>query len=115
MAEYLVDLNATQAAIRAGYSAKTAGAIGGENLEKPEIAEAIAKAIAERSEKTGIDAAWVLKEAADVYQTARTSDKLPEALRALEIVGKHVDVQAFKERISQEHTFSEEAAKWLGR
>lgn len=42
--EYLVDLNATQAAVRAGYSKKTAGAIGGENLEKPEIQEAIQKA-----------------------------------------------------------------------
>ena len=35
--EYLIDLNATQAAIRAGYSPATAGAIGSENLKKPEI------------------------------------------------------------------------------
>ncbi len=35
--EYLIDLNATQAAIRAGYSEKTAGSIGQENLKKPEI------------------------------------------------------------------------------
>ena len=41
--EYLVDLNATQAAIRAGYSKKTAYSIGIENLRKPEIADAIAK------------------------------------------------------------------------
>ena len=40
--EYLVDLNATQAAIRAGYSAKTAYSIGQENLSKPEIANAVA-------------------------------------------------------------------------
>lgn len=39
--EYLKDYNATQAAIRAGYSARTAGSIGSENLEKPEILEAI--------------------------------------------------------------------------
>lgn len=39
--EYLTDFNATQAAIRAGYSAKTAHAIGWENLRKPEISEAI--------------------------------------------------------------------------
>lgn len=38
-AEYLIDLNATQAAIRAGYSAKTAYSIGPENLKKPEIAK----------------------------------------------------------------------------
>ena len=39
--EYLIDLNATQAAIRAGYSRKTAGVIGVENLKKPYIREAI--------------------------------------------------------------------------
>lgn len=43
IAEYLVDSNATQAAIRAGYSAKTAHAIGHENLKKPEIARLIAE------------------------------------------------------------------------
>ena len=42
VAEYLVDLNATQAAIRSGYSVKTATAIGTENLRKPQIADAIA-------------------------------------------------------------------------
>jgi phage terminase small subunit len=41
--EFLIDLNATQAAIRAGYSKKTAGAIGHELLKKPEIMEAIQK------------------------------------------------------------------------
>jgi len=41
--EYLVDLNATQAAIRAGYSAKTARSVGSENLTKPDIAAAIEK------------------------------------------------------------------------
>lgn len=43
IAEYLIDLNATQAAIRAGYSQKTAASIGEENLRKPEIAQAVAK------------------------------------------------------------------------
>ena len=44
--EYPVDFNATQAAIRAGYSERTAGSIGDENLRKPDIAEAIQKRIA---------------------------------------------------------------------
>ena len=44
--EYLIDLNATQAAIRAGYSKKTAYSIGDENLNKPEIKEFIAKRMA---------------------------------------------------------------------
>lgn len=50
--EYLVDLNATQAAIRAGYSKKTARAVGAENLSKPYIATAIHDAMAERSIRT---------------------------------------------------------------
>lgn len=41
--EYLIDLNATQAAIRAGYSPDTAGSIGAENLKKPEIKSRIDK------------------------------------------------------------------------
>ncbi len=45
--EYLIDLNATQAAIRAGYSQKTAGAMGAENLKKPYIREYIDKRLAE--------------------------------------------------------------------
>lgn len=63
--EYLIDLNATQAAIRAGYSPKTAQVIGGENLLKPLIKAAVDKAIAERSERTQIDADWLLKRLAD--------------------------------------------------
>lgn len=46
--EYLIDLNATQAAIRAGYSKKTAYSIGNENLKKPEISEYIEKRMAEK-------------------------------------------------------------------
>lgn len=60
--EYLVDLNATQAAIRAGYSSKTARVIAAENLAKPAIAAAIAEAQAKRSAKTGITAERVLTE-----------------------------------------------------
>ncbi|WP_244529164.1 terminase small subunit [Mesorhizobium muleiense] len=56
----MIDLNATQAAIRAGYSQKTAAAVGHENLTKPEIKAAIDAARVERSQETKIDAAWVL-------------------------------------------------------
>lgn len=59
--EYLIDLNATQAAIRAGYSAKTAGQIGEQNLKKLEIAEAIQTAMDERAERVEITADYVLQ------------------------------------------------------
>ena len=52
--EYLVDLNATQAAIRAGYSEKTAPEIGRQNLMKLDIKEAIAKRQQKRAERTEI-------------------------------------------------------------
>lgn len=64
--EYLIDLNATQAAIRAGYSPKTATAIASENLVKPNISAAIACAMAERSKRTGITQDRVLEELAKV-------------------------------------------------
>ena len=59
--EYLIDLNATQAAIRAGYSEKTAGSVGHENLTKPEIQEEIARLQEERSKSTQVDAEYVLR------------------------------------------------------
>ena len=58
--EYLIDLNATQSAIRAGYSEKTAGSIGQENLTKPDIQEHIQKLMTKRSERTEITADLVL-------------------------------------------------------
>lgn len=64
--EYLIDLNATQAAIRAGYSPDTAKAIGCENLTKPNIKEYIDKAIAERSKRTGINQDRVIRELARI-------------------------------------------------
>lgn len=59
--EYLIDLNATQSAIRAGYSERTARKIGQENLTKPDIIAAIQKAMDKRSERTEITADMVLQ------------------------------------------------------
>lgn len=64
--EYLIDLNATQAAIRAGYSPDTAKSIGSENLTKPDIQARIAQAMAERSRRTGVNADRVVMELAKV-------------------------------------------------
>ena len=64
--EYLIDLNATQAAIRAGYSPSTAGSIGNEILKKPEISKAIAQAMAERSKRTGVSQDRIVRELAKI-------------------------------------------------
>jgi phage terminase small subunit len=58
--EYLVDLNATQAAIRAGYSSKTAGQQGERLLKNVEIANSVQEAMDERSQRTEITADYVL-------------------------------------------------------
>ena len=60
--EYLVDLNGTAAAIRAGYSARSARAIAHENLTKPHIQDAIATAKAERSARTRVTQDLVIEE-----------------------------------------------------
>ena len=67
--EYLIDLNATQAAIRAGYSEKTAQEIGAQNLSKLIISEEIQKRMQKRSESTEITAERVLKEYAKIAFT----------------------------------------------
>lgn len=95
--EYLIDLNATQAAIRAGYSPETAGSIGNENLKKPEIRAHIDRAMAERSRRTGVNADRVVQElakiafvnASDVIdpETATIKeDALPEDTAAIQSV-----------------------------
>lgn len=62
--EYLIDLNATQAAIRAGYSPDTAEQIGYQLLQKTSVSNEIDKAMAERSKRTGINADRVIMEIA---------------------------------------------------
>lgn len=64
VAEYLIDLNATAAARRAGYSTKTADRIGPELLRKTCVSEAIQQAIQEREKRTEITQDMVLQETA---------------------------------------------------
>ncbi len=120
--EYLIDLNASKAAVRAGYSQKTARQIGSENLSKPDIQEAITNAKIGRSEALKIDAAWVLQQAVELHQRCmqeirparnpKTGKQIYDdegnalftfnaaaASRSLELIGKHVEVAAFKDRL----------------
>lgn len=66
--EYLIDLNATQAAIRAGYSAKTANRTASENLSKPVIQKRITELKADRNEKLNINASYVLQRLVEIDQ-----------------------------------------------
>nr|DAD73175.1 MAG TPA: Terminase small subunit [Myoviridae sp. ct25F5] len=107
--EYLVDANATAAAIRAGYSAKTAAVIGAENLIKPNIKNYISQRMAEKESQLIADQNEVLKyltsvmrgesrssvvvveNTGDFMSAAREMEKAPdekERLKAAELLGK---------------------------
>lgn len=92
--EYLIDLNATQAAIRAGYSPRNADKIGSELLGKTRVSDAIKTAMAERSKRTGINQDRILMELAKIAlvnpekvvnfdEATIREDALPEDLAAV--------------------------------
>ena len=139
--EFLIDLNGTQAAIRAGYSAKTANRIATENLSKPDIKRRIEELKQQRQEAIGVDASYVLQRLIDIDQmdardilnddgsvkpiydwpdvwrqsisgvdlmeisnsenVAATLKKIkwPDKIKNLELLGRHVSVAAFKDRL----------------
>lgn len=147
VAQYLIDLNQTQAAIRAGYSEKTAAEQASRLLTNVKVSEAIQAAMKARSERTEINADWVLKrlardataDLADLYtehgtlkpvhewpiawrtglvagiETVQERDgedaegkpvyatvrkvKLLDRTKLVELIGKHVEVGAFKEKV----------------
>lgn len=114
--EYLIDLNATQAAIRAGYSKESAGTIGSENMQKPEVLAHIASLKAARASKLEITADYVLDGLKTVAERAMQREALMKwnyqdrqmehvkdengndiwqfdsngANKALELLGKHI-------------------------
>lgn len=105
--EYLVDLNATQAAIRAGYKEKAARSVGAENLTKPDIQKAIQSAIKERQDRTGITQDRVLKELgkvafADANDSSESDLKYSNKLKALEMLGKHLGIFERPEKTTDE-------------
>lgn len=142
--EYLIDLNATQAAIRAGYSKKTASRIGPELLGKTCVSSAIESRKALRSARTQVDADYVLHRLVEIDQmdvldilnddgglkpvrewpkvwrttlsgldistTIANYDeeaienilkkiKWPDKVKNLELIGKHVTVQAWRDNV----------------
>lgn len=117
--EYLVDLNATQAAIRAGYSERTASRIGPQLLGKTCVREAIEKAQAKRARRVEVTQDYVLSNLVEVVertmQRAPVLDRKGEqvtdeegravwtfdakgANRALELLGKHLGIFTDKVR-----------------
>ena len=103
--EYLVDLNATQAAIRAGYSEKTARYIGQENLTKPVIQEAVQEARGKQQERTEVTADLIVKELFkiamnDAGDETNSHLKYSNKIKAMELLGKHLGM--FTDKVSVE-------------
>ena len=86
--EYLIDLNATQAAIRAGYSEKTAYRTGADNLKKPQIKNYIAARMAEKESQLIADQDEVLQ-----YLTAVLRGKSKASVLAREETGAEIVIQ----------------------
>lgn len=98
--EYLIDLNATQAAIRAGYSEKTAGQIGEENLKKPEIAALVQAAMDARSERTEITADYVLQ------SIVSTMERCKQVQPVFDRKGDPVEVETPDGGVARAYTFN---------
>ena len=124
--EYLIDLSATQAAIRAGYSAKTAYSIGQRLLKNVEVKEAINSAIKEREARTEITADYVLTNLREIVE--RCMQKQPvftkceqatdeqgraiwtfnarDAIKALELLGKNLGLFIDKTEIKADTNYT---------
>jgi len=94
--EFLVDLNATQAAIRAGYSKETAKQIASENLTKPDVQDALQKHFKRRQEKFEITEERIVKELAAIAfgHIGLVAEWGEEYMNA--IPKEHMDVEAMK-------------------
>lgn len=143
--EYLLDLNGKQAAIRAGYSPRSAEVQASRLLSNGKVAAAVAEEQQKRAERTRIDADWVLttlaeEKTADLaalyddagnlrpmrewpmafrrglvvgVETVHGDDgsvvrkvRLSDRVRHMEMIGKHVDVQAFSEQMRHSGTLT---------
>jgi phage terminase small subunit len=99
--EYLRDLKATGAAVRAGYSKNRAAEIGYQLLQKTTVSAAVAEAMSKRSKETGIDAKYVLVQAVKIHERCMREGHFNAvgAIKSLELIGKHVNVRAFMDRV----------------
>jgi phage terminase small subunit len=95
--EFVKDLNASQAAIRCGYSERSSRMQGSRLMTDDNILRRIEELKLERSERTKIDVDYVLKRATMMHEQCWDRDDAKNAIAALKLVGDHVNVQAFKQ------------------
>lgn len=100
VSEYLLDLNATAAARRAGYSARNADKIGPRLVGQSRVAAAIAAKKAERAAKSDLTAAWVLRRLAEEADLKGDGATHAARVRALELLAKHLGLLTEHLRLS---------------
>ena len=98
--EYLIDFNATQAAIRAGYSEKTAYSVGHENLSKPEIKSEIDRLTAQMTEKAIVTKEMVLQGLLDEARLYDEGASHSARVSAWAHLGKHLGIFMDKVELS---------------
>ncbi|MEE8289772.1 MAG: terminase small subunit [Nitrosomonadaceae bacterium] len=106
--EYMIDLNATQAAIRAGYSEKTADVIGCENLGKPSISERITELKESMCAKTRLTADFIINGLMEEAQYCSEGSSHGARVKAFEVLGKYKDLNLWKESV--EHSVDQSMA-----
>ena len=89
--EYVKDFSKSRAAEAAGYSPTYGASL----VQRPEIAAAIDRVLTDRLQASDIDAEWLLMEAVDNHMIARQRGKLSASNTALNIIAKHVFVDAY--------------------
>ena len=97
--EYAIDFNATQAAIRAGYSKKNAESIGYQLLQKTPVQAAIKKSMDKTAAKSDISVQWVLDGLKTIAVKGEREKDYSAANRSLELIGKHIGM--FVERTQE--------------
>lgn len=124
--EFIKDLNATQATIRAGYSERSSRNQGARMMANDDILKRIAELNQERLERVQIDADYVLRQAVKLHErcmqevepiTDRRGEEITDekgrtvygfdakgAVASLKLIGHHITVQAFKQQTATEIT-----------
>lgn len=104
VAEYLVDCNATQAAIRAGYSQKTAYSIGQRLMKDPDIQAQIQEGMSGLQERTELSQEYVIDNLREIVSRCMEGEdfKPHGALKALELLGKHLRMFTDKIQVKEE-------------
>lgn len=128
--EYLIDLNATQAAIRAGYSKKTAQEIGAQNLSKLMIAEAIQVEMDKRAKRIEVNSDYVLSGITRVIERCEQAEPVRDkdgnetgeyvfnassALKGYELLGKHLKLFTDKIEVEVSESLAERLSRAKGK